>query len=199
MKKRYALVGIVILLMLGMGMAPREDLRQKSKMDNNNEWGESQKVDGFSDLGYSEEELWIAYKVGRQHMVNHTILYENGMKGYIEEQYRYNYPNEMGLCLMAHIDSESITIYNHSTAMVWGQNHSSVSFGCLEEANIAMHSHPDIQRVWNMCYPSGNDVFSEKDYEMIVCGVEEDVTDVIAYSTEKVDYQETNGTATIAW
>jgi len=29
--------------------------------------------------------------------------------------------------------------------------------------------------------------------------LEEDIVEVIAYSTEKVDYQETNGTATIAW
>ena len=184
MKKMYALVGIAILLMLGMGMAPKEDLRQES-ITNNNDWGEFPKVKGYSEFEDSEEKTWALYELGRQHMVNHTILYENEMKKYIEEQYQYHYPNEMGLCLMARIDSESITIYNHSTAMVWTQGTDRIGFDCLEEANIAMHSHPDIQRVWNMCYPSGNDVFSDKDYEMIVCGVEEDVTEVIVYSTKK--------------
>ena len=155
----------------------------------NNYWGEFPDIEGYNGLGYTEEETKEGYEYGKGHLVNYTIVYKDRMKEYISRQYAENYPNEMALCLEGTIVDNVITIYGYSPVKILYQDENSVHSGCTDgsENTIVMHSHTDIQRVWNMCYPSEGDVSSWYDYdayEMIACGVGKDITSVIAYRTD---------------
>lgn len=153
----------------------------------NNYWGEVPHIEGYGEGGITEEETESAYSYGRAHLLNYNISYENGMKEYIEKVYKESYPKEMGLCVEARVENETMIIYNHSPTIIHNQDSRSIRFDCEEytENTVRVHSHPDIQKVWNMCYPSTTDVYSDDiDYGMIVCGVGEEVTEVLAYRTE---------------
>lgn len=127
-----------------------------------------------------------SYRLGKEHLITKKITFLNGMGWYIKNQYRKNYPNEMGLCVEAKITEDTIEIYNYRKVVVYHQDTESVGFRCLNrtENTITVHSHPDIVRIYDFCLPSDLDVSGGSSIGLIVCGNGENVVDMIAYETE---------------
>ena len=138
-------------------------------------------------IQYSQQEVENVFAFGKQYVSNKTIRYENKMEEYIKDQYFKFYPNEMGLCVEANITDDEILIYGFSDIRINYQTEFKVNAICLNFTNhtIALHSHTNIIRNYNICLPSKGDFIDNSSvYKIIVCGNETDIIDTISFKDE---------------